>query len=80
MKGQVELINPKRGLAALLTENGDYTSFELLGYDVEIGDVISGDLESLGSETWSNESKRERIEVIVEDIYGSKATALRIIS
>jgi len=80
MKGKVALINPKRGMAALITENGEYTSFEPAGYDVEIGDIISGDLESVGGKTWHNETKMEEIEVMVEDIGSNKETALRIIS
>lgn len=80
MRGEVTLINPKRGMAALVTENEEYTSFELLGYDVEIGDIIRGDLESVGSETWYKETQMEKIEVMVEDIYGSRQTALSIIS
>lgn len=80
MRGKVTLINPKRGMAALVTENEEYTSFELLGHDVEIGDIIRGDLESVGSETWYNETQMEKIEVMVEDIYGNRQTALSIIS
>ncbi len=80
MKGKVALINPQRGLAALITENDEYTTFEPLGYDVEIGDIISGDLESVGGETWQNITKGEEIEVMVEDIYGSKSIAVQLIS
>jgi hypothetical protein len=80
MKGTVAFINPTRGMAALITENGEYTSFETLGDDVELGDILSGDLESVGGETWYNETKHEEIEVMVEDIYGTKQIALKIIS
>ena len=80
MKGKVALLNIKRGMAALITESEDFTTFELHGNEVEIGDIISGDLESLGGATWYNETKMENIDVFVEDILGSKATALKIIS
>lgn len=80
MKGKIALYNPKRGMAALITENDEYTSFELLGHDIEVGDVITGDLESLGGETWYNQTQMEEIEVFVEDIHGSRQIALRIIS
>ena len=81
MKGKIALLNPKRGMAALLTENEEYTSFEILGsYDVEVGDTIIGNLLSLGTETWNNSTKNERIEVFVEDIFGNKNSAIKIIS
>jgi len=80
MKGKVTLINPNRGMAALVTENDEYTSFEPLGHDIELGDIISGDLESVGGETWYNETQMEKIDVAVEDIYGTKQVALSIIS
>lgn len=80
MKGKIALINQKNGLAALITEYEEYTSFEPLNHDIELGDVISGNLESLGSKTWLNETKHEHIDVFVEDIHGSKGTALNIIS
>ncbi len=81
MKGTVVLINRSRGMAALVTASGEHTSFEILGpYDIDPGDILTGDLESLGEETWNNETKLEEIDVFVEDIYGSKQVALRIIS
>ena len=81
MKGKVALINSKRGMAALITENDEYTAFEVLGpLNIEVGDTINGDLESLGGETWYNVTKMEEIEVFVEDIYGKRDIALRIIS
>ena len=81
MKGRVNLLSPKRFMAALMTDNNEYTSFEILGgFDVEIDDIISGDLESLGGETWPNETKHEHIEVFVEDIRGSREMASLVIS
>lgn len=80
MKGKVVLMNPRRGMAALMTEDGDYTSFEILGSDLELGDILSGNLEALGGETWYNETQLEEVDVYVEDIYGSKYTASKIIS
>ena len=80
MKGQVELVNYNKGSAALITENGGYTSFELLGHEVEPEDIITGDLEQMGNKTWYNNTKMEEIEVFVQDIYGSRQIALSIIS
>ena len=80
MKGKVALLNLKKEMAALITNSDEYTSFELLGHDVGLGDIITGNLESLGGETWFNETRNEKIEVSVEDIHGSKQMALSIIS
>ena len=80
MKGKVVLFNSKRGMAALITESGGYTSFEILGYEaLELGDIVQGNLESLGSHKWYNYTKMEDFDVMIEDIYGSKKTALSII-
>ena len=81
MKGKVVMLNPQKELAAILTENDEYTSVEVLGdYNIDIGDVILGNLESLGSETYYNETKMERFNVFVQDINGNKKAALSIIS
>ena len=80
MKGKIVLINNRREMAALITERGEYTSFDTRGSDVEIGNIISGDLESVGFEEWLNETNGEKIEVFVEDICGARETALRMIS
>jgi hypothetical protein len=80
MTGKITLINPKRGMAALITENDEYTSFDTRGCEIEVGDIISGDLESLGSETWTNETRGEIMEVFVEGVFDSRKTALRLVS
>lgn len=79
MEGRIVFVNHKREMAALLTDGG-YTVFELLGSEVDAGDVITGDLESLGRETWQNATKKEKIDVAVEDIHCSRAIAIRFIS
>ena len=52
MIGKVRAINQQKGFIAVETDGNEFSVIELLGgYDVEIGDVISGDLESLGGKT-----------------------------
>ncbi len=56
------------------------TAFEILGdYDVEIGDEISGHLDSNGSETFKNITKEEDIEVYVEAIQATEQNARQLI-
>ena len=81
MQGTIVLINRKRGLAAVLTENGEFTTFEILGaYDIDLGDIVAGDMEELDHKSWRNVTKNEEIDVFVEDIYGTKENAIRLIS
>ena len=81
MKGKVAMLNPQKEMAVILTENDEFTTVEVLGdYNIDIGDIILGNLESLGGETFYNETKMERFNVFVQEINGSKKTALSIIS
>ena len=40
MKGEVSHINQRRGMVAVLTDDGEYSVIELLGDDVERGDTL----------------------------------------
>lgn len=81
MQGTIKFINHKRGLVAVQTENGDFTVFELLGgYTVELGDVISGDLETHAGETLKNLTQDEEMDVFIEDYFCSPAYAVEFIS
>jgi len=70
MIGKVRAINHKEGLIAVETDSNEFSIIELLGgYDVEMGDIISGDLESLGSETVINKTQKEEMDVFIQDCY-----------
>ena len=80
MKANVITINHKKGVVAVETANG-ITVFELLGgYEVELGDIISGRLESLGSETFRNETKQENLDVYVQGIHCSPQIAKQLMA
>lgn len=81
MKVTVELISRINGFIAARTEHGEFIVLELLGgYDVENGNMISGNLTSLGSETLYNETKREHIKVFVQDIHASIERAKQLLT
>ena len=81
MQGNMALLNPRRGMAAVCTADGEYISFGILGsFNLEIGDVISGDFGSLERATWRNETIKIIFEVYVEDIHGTREAAKQIIS
>lgn len=70
LKGKVYMINPRKGLVAILTENNSFTIAEVLEMTLpELGDIVQGDLESLGGETLYNVTRKETIEVFIQDIY-----------
>ncbi len=63
------LINPQRGMAAVLTEDDGYTIIEMIGgLEVELGDELSWANDyGLGSEMYRNLTKDERDEVYVQN-------------
>jgi len=81
MKGTIELISPHQGMISVRTETDEFSILELVGgYSPEIGDVIIGDLESLGGETVNNVTQGESWDVHIQAIHGSKQTTLRTLS
>jgi hypothetical protein len=68
MKGTVIDINHGRGMVAVETEEGEFSIFELLGDDVEVGDVVQWESDyPLGGETIRNSTQGERIEVYFQN-------------
>lgn len=79
MKGIIKLINPSRGWAAVKIDSG-YTVFEILEgpFAIELGDEISGDLESHGGETLKNITKSEAMNVYIQGIMCSREHAISL--
>lgn len=76
MKGTVTLINPKRGFFVVEVDPGDYTVIEILGeYNLEVGDIISGSLDSHGGEDLKNETQGETMSVFIQGVHCSASTA-----
>lgn len=68
MNGIIRAINYNRGIIAVEVDGGDYTIVELCGdYDVNIEDVITGDLESSGGETLFNKTNNEKMDTFIQD-------------
>ncbi len=67
MTGTVSNIDYQKGFVTVKTNCG-YTVFELLGdYEINIGDVIIGNLDSLGGEKLKNSSTETIMDVFVQD-------------
>jgi hypothetical protein len=81
MKGVVELLGPRHGMIGVRTENDDYSVLELCGgYSLELGDILIGELDSLGGEEVKNITQDEVWDVFIQDIYASKQSAWNLIS
>ncbi len=68
MKGEVVQVNQQRGMVAVLTNDGEYSIIELLGDDIEVGDVLqwNGDY-PLGGEAIKNVTQGMTIEVFFQN-------------
>ena len=79
MKGTIIMINEKRGFIAVQTKC-DISVIELLGgYIVELEDVVSGDLESEGSDEIMNITQDEEMDVFIQATGCSKACAYKML-
>jgi hypothetical protein len=76
MIGTVVLVNPKNGFFVVEVEAGDCTVVEMLGgYDILVGDVVSGNLHSHGGEDLHNQTQQETMSVYIQGIHCSSSTA-----
>jgi len=75
MKGRIHDINHKRGMVAVLTENGDFSVFELLGDDpVEKDDEVTWENDTgLGSEMLTNLTQGDTFEVYFQNHWVPKS-------
>lgn len=80
MIGVVKLFNQHRGMAAVELDGG-FSVFEILedSYSLELGDIISGPLESSGGETVQNITKGETMNVSVEDFHCDRNRAIQLL-
>ncbi len=81
MRGIIKLISPNQDMIGVETENGHFSILELIGgYAPEVGDIVTGELESLGGEEVLNRTQNEEWDVFIQDIYASKQSAWALIS
>lgn len=66
MKGRVIGIDVRKGFFAIKTDGGITVAETLEGPNVEMGDIISGNLESEGGETFINETQGIKTSVFVQ--------------
>ncbi|EJD6474877.1 hypothetical protein ACUBYX_002157 [Providencia rettgeri] len=77
LKGVIVHIEHRIGWVAIRDEIGEITIAELIGgYDVEKGNIITGNLHSEGGETFYNLSTDEELDVYVEYIHLTEVQAI----
>ncbi|MBU5214941.1 hypothetical protein [Heyndrickxia oleronia] len=78
MIGKIYMVNYKMGWIGILTENDSFSIAEVLEMTLpSLGEIVIGDLESLGEEIIINQSSQEEINVFIQDIYASQKQAMR---
>ena len=80
MVGKIVKVNYKRSLAIFEDSIGDYGYFEMLGKDdLEVDDVIIGNLHSTGREIITKQRTNERFDVYIEDCGMSLTIAMEMV-
>ncbi|WP_312685759.1 hypothetical protein [Kosakonia sp.] len=80
MKGTVVHHEHRIGFIVIRDEKGEFAIAELLGkYDVEMGDVLSGNLQSSGGETLFNQTQDESMEVFIKGYGLSEQDAISML-
>jgi len=80
MKGNVVHHEHRIGFIVIRDENGEFAVAELLGsYDVERGDVVSGELQTSGGGTLFNETQDESMDVFMKGYGLSEQDAISYI-
>ena len=75
MKGKIAFANQHRGRYAVLTDDSDYTLFELpQSTDVAVGDLVTGNLHAVGGGDFSIGGSSD-VSVIVENCHCSPSLA-----
>jgi len=80
MKGIVRFLNLRNGLVAVETNQG-FSVFEIRQRcAIDIGDVITGHLDSSGVETLHNTTRGESFDVSIENIHCSRPEATELLA
>lgn len=80
MQASVKVINESKGMISVQIDGGDFIVLELLGSDdVDPGDALTGNLESLGSEIFVNVTKQVRLDVLVQNIHCTASSAKKLV-
>ena len=80
MKATVVFSNASKGFFAVITEDHDYTVIEITdSCDVDVGDVISGKLDSEGDNILKNLTKNESMSTYIQAVHSSERNARALV-
>ena len=70
MYGFVMLINKREKLAAVKTEDGRYSVVKITIGNIDVGDMLEGNLQTLGVVQLTNCTSEESLSAIIQDAKG----------
>jgi hypothetical protein len=79
MKGTVVAYNQIKGFAAIKTDDG-ITVVELFSCEADVGDVITGDLDNMGDETFFNDTRSEEFDAYVHGVKCSEDQSSKLMA
>ena len=80
MKGVIRFLNLQNGLVAVETNKG-FTVFEIRQRcALDIGDEVTGPLDSLEGETLHNTTRGESFDVSIENIHCNRADTIKLLT
>lgn len=80
IRGTVRKVNSMTGRAAVIVESGNYVIIEVPHIEFEPGDILSGDLHSVGSKIVRNDTKEELLHIYVQETDVTPERAERLVS
>jgi hypothetical protein len=80
IRSTVRKVNSKTGKAAVIVESGNYVIIEVPHIVFEPGDIISGDLHSVGAKIVRNDTREELLHVYVQEIDVTPERAEQLVS
>jgi hypothetical protein len=80
MQGIVRAANRKTGIVALEVASGDYIIIKVPHCDLETGDLITGEFDSVGSKIIRNDTKEELINVYIQEVHTTPERAKQLVA
>ncbi len=81
MKGTIVGINNRNGLHAVRTDATEITIFQMVGaHEAKMRDIVSGNLETPGSETLFNETQNVEFTALIQEVRCSALKASELLN
>jgi hypothetical protein len=80
MQARVRIANRDKGMVALEDKSDKYIIIEVPHWGFELDDLVSGELDSVGSKILRNDTKEELIHVYIKEINATLERAQQLLS